>query len=247
MKSTERHKLKQNEFAQGVANAREMLETRGRDIGTLVVVVGVALALVAGYTWWRSSRDGRANTMLAEALAIYEAPVVTATAPAPGSPMPVQQPGTYATEQAKLEAALPKFVEAANAYPSTNAGIVARYHAAATLAVLGKYTEAEQRYQEVVDKAGRNSIYGRTARLGLADSQAAQGKYDNAINTYRELSTDTSAQLPVDGILMQLGRVYVKAGKKDDAVRAFNRVVEEFPQSVYVADARKELADAKKS
>lgn len=246
MKSIERHKLKENEFARSVAQAREVIGTRSRDIALIAGVAAVAILLIGGYSWWRQSRDSKANTALAAAMAVYEAPVVPVAAPTPGSPVPVQQSGTFLTEQAKLEAALPKFLEAATKYPSTEAGNAARYHAAGVLASLARYTEAEQRYQEVVDKAGRTSIYGRTARLGLAEAQAAQGKYDNAITIYRELSTDTNAQLPVDGILMQLGRAYMKAGKKDDAARAFNRIVEEFPQSGYATDAKREMEVAKK-
>jgi TolA-binding protein len=246
MKSTERHKLKENEFVHTVARAREVLDTRGRDMVTIVIVVVVALALASGYTAWRHSRDAKANTMLASALAVAEAPVVAPTAPAPGSPMPVQQPGTFQTEQAKLEAALPKLVEAADKYPGTDAGIAARYHAAGTLAALGRYPEAERQYQEVVDRAGTR-IYARTARLGLAEVQVAQGKYDSAIRIYQQLSTDTTSQIPVDGVLMELGRAYMKAGKKAEAARAFTRVVEEFPQSLYVADARREMEEAKKS
>jgi TolA-binding protein len=160
--------------------------------------------------------------------------------------MPVQQPGTFQTEQAKLEAALPKFVDAAGRYPNTEAGIAARYHEASILASLGRHGEAEQRYQEVVDKAG-TSLYGRTARLGLADVRVSLGKYDLAIKTYQELATDSNSQLPLDGVLMQLGRAYMKAGKKNEAAHAFTRVVEEFPQSLYAADARREMEEAKKS
>jgi TolA-binding protein len=246
MKSTERHKLKENEFARTMAQARDALETRGRDVGVIVVAAVVIIALVGGYSWWRQSRNGKANTMLAAALAVHEAPVVVTPAPAPGSPLPVQQSGTFPTERAKLEAALPKFLEAADKYPSTDAGIAARYHAASVLAGLGRYGDAEQRYQEVVDKAG-SRIYGRTARLGLAESQVAQGKYDNAITVYREMTTESNPQLPVDGLLMELGRTYLKAGKKEDAARAFNRIVEEFPQSPYASDARREMETAKKS
>ena len=154
-------------------------------------------------------------------------------APTPGGAPPVQQPGTYLTEQSKLEAALPKFIEAADRYPSTQAGIVARYHAAAILARLGRFGEAEQRFQEVVAKAG-TSLYARTGRLGLAEAQVAQKKYDNAITIYTEMSRDTSSQLPVDGVLMQLGRACARAGRKEEAVRAFTRVTEEFPTSLYI-------------
>jgi TolA-binding protein len=245
MKTQDRHKLKENEFAKTVIHAREVLETRKRDLTWVVIAVVVLLVFVGGYAWWRQARGGKATELLATALAVYQAPVVAAQAPAPGSPAPVQQPGTYQTEQAKLEAALPKFLEAANQYPKTDAGVAARYHAAGILASLGRYPEAEQRYQEVIANAG-SSLYARTARLGLADSQVAQKKYDSAINIYTEAARDTTSPIPVDGVLMQLGRACALAGKKEEAVRAFTRVTSEFPTSIYLQDAQRELEDARK-
>ena len=245
MKSIERHKLKENEFARSVAHAREVMETRGRDVARIVVAIAVIAAVVVGYSLWRQSRNAKASASLAQGLAVFEAPVVVPAAPAPGSPMPVQQPGTYQTEKAKYEAALPKLMETAEQYSSTDAGITARYYAAAALASLGRYQEAEQRFQEVADKAG-SKIYGRTARLGQADAQVAQGKYDNAIAIYKELVTSAKDQIPADGVLMALGRASVRAGRTEEATRAFQRVIDEFPESVYSGDARRELEEARK-
>ena len=211
------------------------------------MAVVVLLAIVGGYAWWRSLAEARANQALASALAVYEMPVVPIPPPAPGSPPPVPQPGTFPTEQEKLTAALPKFVDAANAHPNTTAGIAARFHAAAILAAQGKHAEAEQRYKEVIDKAGNSSIYARTAKLGMAEAQVAQGKFDSAIAVYSELSRDTTSTLPLDSVLMHLGRAYARAGKKEEAVRSFTRVVDEFPQSAYAADARRELEETKKA
>jgi TolA-binding protein len=244
MKSTERHKLKENEFARTVAHARDTMQERGGDIARLAVIIVVAIVIAGGYGWWRQARNAKANALLAEALAVEEAPVVAPAAPAPGSPLPVQQAGTYATDQERLDAALPKLLHAADTYPGTEAGVAARYHAAGVLASLGRYAEAESRYKDVVDKG--KGLYARTAKLGLADVLVAQGKYDDAIRIYQEISTDTNSQLPVDGVLMQLGRAYMKAGKKNEAAHAFTRVVEEFPQSLYAADARREMEEAKK-
>ena len=245
MKSTERHKLKENEFARSVAHARDVIDTRKGDITRVVIAVVVLALVVGGYSVWRQSRGTKANSALAAALAIFEAPVMTAAAPAPGSPLPVQQAGTYPTEQAKLEAALPKLLEAADKYANTDAGIAAKYYAASALASLGRFPEAEQRFQEVADKGG-SKIYSRTAKLGVADAQVAQGKFDNAITIYREMSADSNSTMPPDGVLMELGRACLKAGRKDEAARAFTRVVDEFPQSAYAADAKRELAEAKK-
>ena len=246
MKSIERHKLKENEFARTVAHAREVLDTRKRDLTIALTVLVVAVAAVSGYVWWRQTRDAGANDLLASAIAVYDAPVVPIAAPAPGSPAPLPQPGTFTTEQEKLQAALPKFREAADRYPTSGPGLVAKFHLAGILAALGQYPEAERTFQDVVSK-GNNTIYARTARLGLADTQVAQGKYDSAISIYTELSRDTSSQIPVDSVLMQLGRAYARAGRKEEAARTFGRIVQEFPQSLYVTDAQHELDSARKS
>jgi TolA-binding protein len=245
MKATERHKLKENELAKSVAHATDAVQSRQGDITKIVLALLVLLVAVGGYSWWRSARQNQANAALAGALAVYEMPVVPVPPPAPGSPPPVPQPGTFQTEQQKLDASLPKFLEAANAYPNSTAGIAARFHAAAILAAQGKHAEAEQRYKEVVDKAG-TTIYARTARLGMAESQIAQGKFDNAIAVYSELSRDTTSTLPLDSVLMHLGRAYARAGKKAEAAQSFKRVVDEFPQSAYAADARREMEETKK-
>jgi TolA-binding protein len=245
MKSEERHKLKENELARSVIGAGAALEGRRRDITLGVTVVVVLLAIVGGYTWWRQSRADSAGEALGTALAVYEAPVVPPAPVAPGSAPPVQQAGTFLTQQAKLEAALPKFIEAADKYPTSGAGIAARYHAAGILATLGRYSEAEQQYQNVVSRAG-TGIYSETAKLGLADAQVAQQKYDSAIAIYTELSRN-SQQMPLDGVLMQLGRAYTLAGKKSEATSTFTRVTTDFPQSTYAADAQRELDAAKKS
>jgi TolA-binding protein len=163
-------------------------------------------------------------------------PTTSSTAGQPPAPTP----GSYATERAKLEAALPKLLAAADAYPSTPAGLSARYQAAAVLVSLGRDADAAQRFQEVVDKSG-SSLYGRMARLGLADVQVRQGKFDPAIATYKELTATAKDELPVDGVLMALGRAYAAAGKKTEAGQTFKRIGDEFPSSPYAADAKREL------
>lgn len=247
MKRIERHKLKENEFAYTVARTRDLVVQRQHEITTVVVVVAAAVVLIGGYLAFKSSRDSKATSLLAGALAVAEAQVVVPPPPAPGSPPPVQPPGTFRTDKDRLDAALPKLQQAADAYPNSDAGITARYRLAAGLAELGRYAEAEQRFQEVVQKTGAKSIYHDTARLGAGEAQLAQGKYDAAMTTFKELSSDTNSKLPVDGILMQLGRAALVAGKKDEASRAFTRIVDEFPQSMYVTDAKEKLAELKKA
>lgn len=245
MKRTDRHKLKQNEFARAVIRARQSMMARRADITKVLVALVVLLVLAGVYGWWRSAGESAANAQLAAALATYETPVVPPQPPTPGSPPPLPQPGTFASEQERLDASLPQFLEAADAHPGSQAGITARFHAAAILASMGRYGEAEAHYRDVIDRAG-TSIYGRTARLGLAETLVAQGQFDAAIQVYTELR-DAGSPLPVDSVLMYLGRAYQRAGRPEEAIQSFTRVIEEFPLSPYAPEARRALEEAKRA
>lgn len=239
MKRTERHHLKENEVASTVARAKEAYETYRKPIlvgvAALAVIVVLAVALIA----WRSQTASQARVMLADAMAAERAQV--APAPVPGTTAPAPPPaGSYPTEKARNEAALAKFTAVATAYPSSDAGIAAQYHAAAMLTALGRSTEALRRYQDVLDRSG-SSVYGQMSRLGLADAWVASGQYDQAITVYKEMSANKDGYLPVDGILMQLGRAYGAAGKRVDARQTFKRIVDEFPQSAYSAEAKRAM------
>jgi TolA-binding protein len=248
MKSTERHHLKQDQFATTLADTFERLDQHRRRWLTIGAVAVVVVLAIAGYSWWRTDRNAKSSALLAEAMVVLEAPVEPAPKPpASGQPAgrtPTPTPGSYPTERAKLEAALPKLLAAADAYPSTRAGVSARYQAASVLVSLGREGDAAQRFQEVVDKAG-DALYGRMARLGLADVQVRQGKFDPAIATYKELSATAKDDLPVDGVLMALGRAYVAAGKKTEAGQTFKRLSDEFPSSPYATEAKRELETLK--
>lgn len=239
MKRTERHHLKQNELATSVAHARERFEQNRTQLVFAGAALVIAVVASVGYITWRSRTNDQAGEMLAKAMIVLDAPVTPAPAPNATTPPPPPQPGAYPTERAKLEAALPKFLAAADAYPSTQAGIAARYHAAAILAMLGRTADAEKRYSEVIKR--RSGIYAEMARLGLADTQSRAGKHDAAIRTWKEITERKNGELPIDGVLMQLARTYQAAGKQADARQAFKRIVDEFPQSPYAADAKQEL------
>ena len=151
---------------------------------------------------------------------------------------------TFATPREKYQAQLTKFKVVADQYPSTDAGVFARYREAATRMVLGTPKEAAIAFQQVVDHGG-NSLSGRMARLGLAEAQVRSGQFDQAISIYNELAQKKDDQLPIDGVLIQLGRTYRDAGKRSEAEQTFNRIIAEFPGSPFSDEARRELESLK--
>ena len=249
MKTKHRRELKQNDVVQMVAAAREFFQANGRQLTWstgAIIVVGVA---VLGLLSYRNREQAKGQDLLAQAAVVLNTAVVPVNAETKPGDAPaaagIGAKGTFSTETQKLNAAVPKLRAAADAYPDTAAGIQARYHLAASLAALGQQKEAITQFDEVVRRAGTDSLYGRMAQLGKADAQLASGQTDAAIATWKELAARKDANLPEDAILMQLGRAYQAKGNTAEAKKTFTDIVDKHPDSPYVAEARKELGTLK--
>ena len=238
MKGSERHRLKENELSHVLSGATARVQEHRSRFALIGGLIALVLVAGIGYWAWTTRSETRAQTLLGDAIVILQAPVEETK---PGA-----KPATtgYPTVQARAEAALAKFAEVYNAYPSTDAGIAARYYAAAALAMLGRHAEAAARFQETVDRAGENSFYGRMARLGVVEANAQAKNFDEAISAAQALVNNTSDDtIPRDALLMELGRVQAAAGKKAEAKQTLDKVIAEFPDSPYIEEAKRMLAE----
>lgn len=247
MKRSERHHLKDNELALAVGSAQTWLEqNRSIVLGAIAAVVLVGGGLLA-YSSWRASVEARAAEMLADAMVVEEGRVQPPAPPAGTTNDPTnpggQLPGTYPTLQAKLETALPKFMAAADAYPTSQPGQMARLHAAETLAALGRRDEAIAQFDQLTGSA--SPLIARAARLGKSSVQLRAGQYDPAIATLKELSEQTDGALPTEALLLELARAYRLAGKPEDARKTLTQIVEQHADSPLATEAKAEIAKIK--
>ena len=183
MKASHRHELKDNELGHVLADAQSSFsQHKGLILGLLALVL-VGGGGFGGYRAWQSNLENKAGALLAAGVVIEESRVqapeppagTTLDASSPGG----QVPGTYPTLQAKLEAQLPKFMEAADTYPATVAGQSARLHAAETLAQLGRTDDALKQLDLLA--ASKRPLMVNAARLAKASVQLRAGQYDAAI------------------------------------------------------------------
>ena len=237
MRTSQRHHLKENELALAIGRANVWAGRNQRKVTTAAIILAVIGVAAIGFLTWQNSVDSKSRALLAEAMVIDDARVVSP--PADGTPAPAPQPGTYSSEKAKLEAALPKFLAAADAYPSTDAGQTARYHAASTLVRLGRFDEAVQQYDRVIN--GGPGLVPQMARLGKAETHMRAKQYDQAIASFKELSERTDLDVPKEALLLELARAYKLAGKNEDAKKTLTQIVEQHAQSPFAAEAKTEL------
>ncbi len=240
MKQSEREHLKTNLVADAVSAAAQGFDQHRVQYLAIGGAVLAVLVAIGGYVTWQRNKDAVVSGLLAEAMVAYEAPV---QAPAPpgmegGVGVPAQAPGTYPTEKAKLEVALPKFLAAAESAPASTPGRLARLNAAAVLVALGRFEEAKTHYTQVADGS---DIVARGAALGKAQAEMRAGQYDAAIDGLKALRADATTAMPVDGVLMELARAYRGSGKLDDARKTLTEIVEKHAESPFAAEARAEL------
>lgn len=250
MKTSQRHHLKENELALALARAQQVYEQHRRTVLLAVGTLAVALVALGGWFAWLGRVETAAQTGLAAAMVVAETPVQAQTPPGdettPTDAPPaaaVQAPGTFATETARFEAALPKFVATADAYPSTDAGRTARYHAAATLVGLGRFDEAIAQYDQVIGSGA--GITSRMARLGKAEAQLRAGQYDAAIASFKELADQQDSVVPPEAALMELARAYRVAGKAEDARKTLTQITEQHAGSPFATEAKQLLETVK--
>ena len=138
----------------------------------------------------------------------------------------MQRPGTYPTDRARLEAALPKLMAVADAYPASDAGIMARYRAAAALVAVGRTPEGIQRYKEVVEKG--KGAYQAMARLGIGEAHLIAGQFDQAIASFKEVeamkSDDVAGRRRADATRPRLHAGGQGGGREEDPQARGRRV-----------------------
>jgi TolA-binding protein len=234
MKKELKRQIKQDELVSGFQRASQWTATHGAEVKVTAVVVAVVALGAFGLMTFLGHRRSEAERALSAALDTFHAPV-TAEVPE-GSEAP---PGpVFASAPEKNRKAAAEFDEVARKYGSLDPGRRAAYYAALARIELGEYDAAEKVLNGL---AGRRDdpLQSSLARLALADAHRRRGQFDKAIEDYRRLVDDSAFVLPRDHVLLELASTLEAAKRPAEAGAAYRRIVEEFPGSVYAAEARR--------
>ena len=232
MRKELKDQIKQDELTTGLEQAAAWA-VRHRDelrIGGLVflVLAGAALAI----THVREQRLREGDRALRDALTTFEAPVASELPP--GAERPAGQVFPSAEEKYKTAAAA--FEGVARRYPSSIAGVRATYFGALSRLELGQYPEAEKALKELQERGA--GLEPDLARLALADCYRRSGQVDKAVEAFRSFASNPSASLPRDQALMSAAQTLEDARRFAEARAAYRQLTEEFPASVFAAQAR---------
>jgi tetratricopeptide (TPR) repeat protein len=222
-----RRDLKRNDLADTLGKTAGYVSAHKRGV-TEAVVIGVGVAILAGavvgYRLWTGRSAGRS---LSQALSILD------------TPLPGEQPETpskYSTASQRRAAAEPLLKSAAK-HGSTAAGKAAEVVLAAVDA------DKPNAAVDVFEKAARQgrSETAAAAELDAARLLASQGKTTEAIERLKRAIESPSSAAPKDALLFTLGQIYEQTGASVDARAVYQRLINDYPNSPYRADARQKV------
>lgn len=144
-----------------------------------------------------------------------------------------------ADPQAQPEQSLKPLTELVEERSGSKAGDQARLELASLSAEQGDYDQAVKYYLAFLDNLDRDDSLRPAVADALGHCFEALGKYDEAAQWYATVSRDKKLG-PLG--LWGLGRVQEMAGKKKEALITYKKLIQDFPDSIYVSPVHDRVA-----
>jgi predicted negative regulator of RcsB-dependent stress response len=231
-----RKEIKRDEFASVVGRGVEYAESHVRTILYAVGGVLVLLAIGVGIYFFLGSRARKANEALSYALKVDQAPIQAAGA----KPADKAEP-SFATEAARDAKSKELFTALQDDFGGTEAGDVAGLYLAQTAADEGQLDKARELWTEFVDDHGDHALAGE-ARLNLFALDRKQGKGEDLATRLRGMLEESEPPLPKDVLLHEMAVTQEQLGRPQEAIAAYQQIVDDYPQSPYRQDAQQKLS-----
>ena len=228
-----RKEIKHDKFVEEMETAYAVARRNAPAVVWSIVAVLVLIAAIAGFMLWRTRQETVAQKRLSEGIEIIEAPVAAGGETAPAA-------GTYASEQEKVAKAEPVFRSVMEEYGSSDAADVASLYLARMEIGRGDTASARKKLEEFIDEHS-DHLLAQAARVSLIDLRLASGEAEQVAAELEKDVSSTEAPLPQDVALALLARAYETAKQPQKARDAYQRIVNEYPDSPYTLEAQRKL------
>ena len=223
MRSTTRHQLKQNSFAETTVETISWAKDHNKQLTTAAIVVAIVVALGIGAYAFVNYRNQQASQELSGALQKYNAPIRPAGEPA----SPVQL--SYASGAERAKAANADFTRIADKYSFTRNGRIARYFEGITLHDMGDNAGAEKQLQEVAGSWDKETA--SLAKLALASIYQDAGKTQQAVDLYKALSDKPTTTVGKTTADFELANLYETTHQPLEAMKLYEKMQKDNPTS----------------
>ena len=213
-----RKEIKRDEFMESIGGALEWIQDNVRTLVGIGLGLLLALIIVIVYMGLADRRAARADEALA------------------GDPADTGEP-TFADASTRALRAKELFTQLVADFGRSDAAQIARVYLGQIAADAGDLESARQHWQEAVSRGGDHALAAEV-QVNLMSLDRAQGRGDELVTRLRAMLSGTDASLPPDLLWYQLGVTLEELDRQSEANEAFQRLLDEYPQSAYAPAAR---------
>jgi tetratricopeptide (TPR) repeat protein len=192
---------------------------------TLLIILG-ALVLVVGIFWllrlYQNKKNGEAQSQMFQAEKWLEMDSLK---------LALNGDGNYLG-----------FLDIASNYKMTKAGNLAKYCAGICYLHLGQYQDAIDYLSKYSKK---DKVIASLATGAIGDAYIELGDLDKGVEKYLEAANSARNSFNTPVFLMKTAQIYETQQKYSDALKVYERIKEEYPESTEGASIDKYIARAK--
>jgi tetratricopeptide (TPR) repeat protein len=216
-----KHDLKEDHFVTGTLRITTWVREHQNTVlaGVAVVVVIAILATVISTSRRRSQET--AAQMLGQVELLYS--------------------------QGQLEQAIEQAQMLTDQFGGSQAAGRAVFYMADSRAKLERYDEAVVAYQTYIDEYHADKTLTAASYTGLAACYEQLEEFSQAGGWYLRTAEETPRYYGVPEALMNAGRCFSLSGEKEMAVEAYRTLIEKYPESRLLSEAKMELATLESS
>ncbi|MCC5931752.1 MAG: tetratricopeptide repeat protein [Cyclobacteriaceae bacterium] len=133
----------------------------------------------------------------------------------------------------------PGFLDIIDDYSMTDASNLSKFYAGASFIKLGEFDEAIQHLSKFKSK---DLVIQPRALALIGDAHMELGNISEAIKFYERAANYKSNEFISPQYLIKVAIAYEKNGNLDNALKAYNTIIEKYPKSAEFQNARKHVA-----
>ncbi len=229
-----KQQMKTDQLQHALTDARDYVATHRSETTRWMLIAGGAV-LVVGAIWGGIIlRNNRLAARLSSALALFDAPLASDPAVAPGA-------RTFKDVAGRTAAAEMELASLVKDAPSTLAG---RAAAVLLLSLDGAKaaTGANLDAAKAFARSESGSMAAGVAAVAAIDAEAAAGRPKEALETAKRYLEAGDSPVSKDVLVFTMARLYEQTGQSVEAKSFYQRIVTDFPDSPLRTDAQQRLA-----
>ena len=211
-----RHELKeQDEITSYLQSVTELVVRYKKQLTTGLMIVAALAIVIFGWSYYRSSRNAKAEAQLSQAISIFN------------------DTANIKSDKERYEKALAEAQKTYDQYRSLPVGNIALYYVGLSQEGLGDTTKSVQSLEQVTERG--DATVKAVAQFALGSIYKKHGENQKAIEVYKRLYD--SGGYSKAAVAFELGSVYEANKQPDQAKDFYQKVVSEFPDSPFRPNA----------